>query len=192
MGRLGCFMAGDDYGLPTDLPWGVAFPRGLPPSTAYNLREQFDVAVDPSVSDSTVLAVHPTQLYEVALTLLIFAVLWRLRKRWPQPGRLFFLYLALAGVERFMVELLRAKDDRFLGFLTGAQAISLGLIAAGVLGPAWVLRRDGGTFRPPAPPGSERVKNGAPIDESQFQPRPSPRPQPEKPCDPKPQRSVCC
>src|SRR5687768_4181980 len=45
IGRVGCFLVGDDYGRPTDLPWGVAFPRGLPP------------ALDP---------VHPTQLYETA------------------------------------------------------------------------------------------------------------------------------
>ena len=31
IGRIGCFMVGDDYGRPTDLPWGVAFPHGLPP-----------------------------------------------------------------------------------------------------------------------------------------------------------------
>ena len=43
LGRIGCFLVGDDYGLPTDLPWGVAFPQGLPPT---------DVPV------------HPTQLYE--------------------------------------------------------------------------------------------------------------------------------
>ena len=38
MGRIGCFLVGDDYGRPTDLPWGVAFPVGLPPTTAGNLR----------------------------------------------------------------------------------------------------------------------------------------------------------
>jgi phosphatidylglycerol:prolipoprotein diacylglycerol transferase len=138
VGRVGCFMAGDDYGLPTNLPWGVAFPRGLPPSTAYNLRAQFGVAVDPSVPDSAVLAVHPTQLYEVAMTLAIFAVLWKRRQRWQQPGVLFFVYLTLAGIERFAVEAIRAKDDRFLGPLTVAQAISLGLIAAGLVGLARV------------------------------------------------------
>jgi phosphatidylglycerol:prolipoprotein diacylglycerol transferase len=49
IGRIGCFLVGDDYGRPTDLPWGVAFPMGLPP---------------------TDIPVHPTQLYEMALTLL--------------------------------------------------------------------------------------------------------------------------
>lgn len=145
VGRLGCFMAGDDYGLPTGLPWGVSFPRGLPPSTAHNLRTQFGVAVDQSIPDSALLAVHPTQLYEVAMALLMFAILWRLRPRWPQPGRLFLLYLALAGTERLVIELFRAKDDRFLGPFTVAQAISSGLILAGLIGSAWMSRQ------PPSP-----------------------------------------
>jgi phosphatidylglycerol:prolipoprotein diacylglycerol transferase len=32
LGRIGCFLVGDDYGRPTSLPWGVAFPQGLPPT----------------------------------------------------------------------------------------------------------------------------------------------------------------
>src|SRR5680860_808544 len=43
IGRLGCFLVGDDYGRPTDLPWGIAFPEGSPPSTAENLRQLFGV-----------------------------------------------------------------------------------------------------------------------------------------------------
>jgi hypothetical protein len=64
VGRLGCFLVGDDYGRPTDLPWGLAFPHGAPPSTAGNLREMFGVALAPGIPDSAVLAAHPTQLYE--------------------------------------------------------------------------------------------------------------------------------
>ncbi|HUP42634.1 MAG TPA: prolipoprotein diacylglyceryl transferase family protein, partial [Thermoanaerobaculia bacterium] len=46
LGRVGCFLVGDDYGVPTSLPWGVAFPEGAaPPSTAGNLRHQFGVEV---------------------------------------------------------------------------------------------------------------------------------------------------
>ncbi len=141
VGRVGCFLAGDDYGVPTSLPWGVAFPHGLPPSTAYNLRTQFGLAVNSAVPDSAVIAVHPTQLYEVAMTLVIFAVLWLLRRAWVQPGRLFFLYLVLAGTERFVAEIWRAKDDRFFAELTAAQLISLALVGVGVIGSAWALRR---------------------------------------------------
>lgn len=133
VGRVGCFMVGDDYGRPTDLPWGVAFPQGAPPSTAENLRTYFGVAVPEGIPGDAVLAVHPTQLYEVAMSLVIFAILWRLRSRIAQAGMLFAVWLSLAGVERFVVEMFRAKDDRFLGPLTVAQTISIGLVVAGLL-----------------------------------------------------------
>lgn len=145
VGRLGCFLVGDDYGRPTDLAWGIAFPQGAPPSTAGNLRDMFGVAVPPEIAADVVLTVHPTQLYEVAMALAMFGVLWRLRGRLPVPGSLFAAYLALAGVERFVVEIFRAKDDRFLGGLTLAQAISVLLVLAAVAAFQWLRRPRGGT-----------------------------------------------
>ena len=141
VGRLGCFLVGDDYGRPTDSWVGMAFPNGSPPSTAGNLRRMFGVSIPESVPDTAVLAVHPTQLYEIGMSLLIFALLWKLRREPWKAGRLFSLWLALAGVERLIVEFFRAKDDRFFGFLTVAQLISIGLIVLGTwlfvrLGPA--------------------------------------------------------
>ena len=139
VGRMGCFLVGDDYGRPTDSWVGIAFPNGSPPSTAGNLRRMFDVSIPESVPDTAVLAVHPTQLYEIGMSLLIFAILWRLRRKPWKAGRLFSLWLALAGVERLIVEFFRAKDDRFFGFLTLAQLISIGLIVFG----AWLFVRLG-------------------------------------------------
>jgi phosphatidylglycerol:prolipoprotein diacylglycerol transferase len=79
------------------------------------------------------MTVHPTQLYEVAAMLVAFAILWSLRKRgWP-VGWLFGLYLIFAGIERFLVEIVRAKDDRFLGPFTLAQLTSVILVIIGVL-----------------------------------------------------------
>jgi phosphatidylglycerol:prolipoprotein diacylglycerol transferase len=139
VGRVGCFLVGDDYGGPTNQPWGVAFPNGAPPSTAGNLRA-FGVRVPADVPDGTVMAVHPTQLYEVAMMLVIFAIVWRLRKRFTVPGTLWFVWLALAGVERFIVEIFRAKDDRLLGVFSVAQLISVLIFLVGVAG-YWVLTR---------------------------------------------------
>lgn len=133
VGRVGCFLVGDDYGRPTDLPWAVAFPQGAPPSTAGNLRHLFGVAVPAGIPDSTVLSVHPTQLYEVGMAILMFAILWRLRTRIQTAGVLFALYLSLAGVERFIVEIFRAKDDRFFGPFTMAQVLSIALVLTGLL-----------------------------------------------------------
>jgi len=139
VGRMGCFLVGDDYGRPTDSWVGIAFPNGSPPSTAGNLRRMFGVSIPESVPDTAVLAVHPTQLYEIGMSLLIFAILWRLRRKPWKAGRMFSLWLALAGVERLIVEFFRAKDDRFFGFLTLAQLISIGLIVFG----AWLFVRLG-------------------------------------------------
>jgi phosphatidylglycerol---prolipoprotein diacylglyceryl transferase len=133
LGRVGCFLVNDDYGRPTNLPWGMKFPEGLPPSTAGNLKQLFGVPVPTGIDPSTVLAVHPTQLYEVAAMLIAFAILWRLRKSGRPMGWLFGLYLVFAGVERFLVEIVRAKDDRFLGPFTLAQLTSVIIAALGVL-----------------------------------------------------------
>ncbi|HEY3011232.1 MAG TPA: prolipoprotein diacylglyceryl transferase [Gemmatimonadales bacterium] len=133
LGRVGCFLVNDDYGRPTNLPWGVKFPEGLPPSTAGNLHQLFGIPVGQGIDPSTVLAVHPTQLYEVAAMLIAFAVLWSLRRGGYPVGWLFGLYLVLAGVERFLVEIVRAKDDRFLGPFTLAQLTSVIIVALGTL-----------------------------------------------------------
>jgi phosphatidylglycerol---prolipoprotein diacylglyceryl transferase len=132
LGRVGCFLVNDDYGRPTDLPWGVKFPEGLPISSAENLKNLFGVPVPAGIDPTTVLAVHPTQLYEAAAMLLVFAILWSLRKRGRPVGWLFGLYLIFAGIERFLVEILRAKDDRFLGPFTLAQLTSVIIVAIGV------------------------------------------------------------
>jgi phosphatidylglycerol:prolipoprotein diacylglycerol transferase len=138
LGRVGCFLVNDDYGRPTNLPWGVKFPEGLPPSTAGNLRHLFGIPVPPGIDPSTVLTVHPTQLYEVAAMLIAFAVLWQLRRNGRPVGWLFGLYLVFAGVERFLVEIVRAKDDRFLGPFTLAQLTSvLIVVLGGILMSQW-------------------------------------------------------
>lgn len=142
VGRIGCFMVGDDWGRPTDSWVGIRFPMGTPPTTVQNIEQQFGISVDPALVEKygQVVPVHPTQLYEVALSTVIFVVLWKLRKRPHAAGWIFMIWLVMAGMERFLVEFLRAKDDRFFGVLTLAQVISLAAMAVGVAG-AMRLRR---------------------------------------------------
>jgi len=132
LGRIGCFLVGDDYGRPTNSWVGIAFPKGSPPTTAEALR-QFGVHVDPSIPPDQVLRVHPTQLYESAASLIIFFILLRLSRRPHPKGRIFALFLILMGIERFLVEIVRAKDDRFLGPFTIAQLISVIAVVVGVV-----------------------------------------------------------
>lgn len=137
LGRVGCFLVNDDYGRPTNLSWGMKFPEGLPPSTAGNLRQLFGIPIPPGIDPATVLAVHPTQLYEVAAMLVAFAILWSLRRKGHPVGWLFGLYLVFAGIERFLVEFVRAKDDRLLGAFTLAQLTSVLIVLLGT----WLMLR---------------------------------------------------
>jgi len=141
LGRIGCFLVGDDYGRPTNAWFGVAFPKGSPATTADNLRA-FGVAVDPSIPGYEVLKVHPTQLYESASALVMFAILMWLNRRPHARGRAFALFLVLLGIERFLVEIVRAKDDRFLGSFTVAQLISVVLVIVGTS--IWLTRKSAG------------------------------------------------
>jgi phosphatidylglycerol:prolipoprotein diacylglycerol transferase len=109
------------------------FPEGAPPSTAANMNRIFGTPIPDGVSPDTVLAVHPTQLYETALGFLMFLVLWRFRGHRHAEGWLFGMYLVLAGAERFFIEFFRAKDDRFAMGLTLAQIIALLLAVTGVI-----------------------------------------------------------
>jgi phosphatidylglycerol:prolipoprotein diacylglycerol transferase len=114
LGRVGCFLVGDDYGRPTDGPFGIAFPEGAPPT------------LDP---------VHPTQLYESAWLFALTAWLWHRRDRSP---RLWAEYLVFAGIGRFAVEFLRVNPRVWMG-LSEAQLIALGLMAIGAT--SWLLAR---------------------------------------------------
>ena len=136
VGRMGCFLVGDDWGLPTDSWVGIRFPQGAPPTRVDVIERDFGISVDPALIEKygQVVPVHPTQLYEVGLSTLIFFILWQIRRHSNGAGWLFMLWLVLAGTERFLVEFFRAKDDRFFGILTLAQIISLAIVVLGILG----------------------------------------------------------
>lgn len=133
MGRTGCWAVGDDYGRPWHSRFAVSFPHGAPPSTVGEMAATFHMPVPPGVSLDTVVSVYPTQLFEVVLGFVMFLILWRLRDHKHAEGWLFGLYMVLAGIERFGIEFLRAKDDRFFGPLTAAQLIALGAVVAGFI-----------------------------------------------------------
>jgi phosphatidylglycerol---prolipoprotein diacylglyceryl transferase len=140
VGRLGCFLVGDDYGRYTAGPFGIAFPEGAPPSTAGILRSMGET-VPAHIPDAAVVTVHPTQLYEIGLALIMFGILWQLgTNRSFRAGQLFAAYMVLYGVERFVIEFVRAKSDRvtLLGVgLSTSQIMSVLLVGLG----AWLFAR---------------------------------------------------
>jgi phosphatidylglycerol:prolipoprotein diacylglycerol transferase len=111
IGRLGCFLVGDDYGVKSDLPWAIAFPNGLPPT------------VDP---------VHPTQIYEAIIMLVVFLYLWKIRKNIYKTGYIFSLYLILAGSERFFIEFLRNTTQSPISNLSIAQVMAVIILLFGL------------------------------------------------------------
>lgn len=128
-GRMGNFINGELWGRPTDLPWGMVFPRAPD-----NLPR------------------HPSQLYEFGLEgIVLFTVLWLYtRKERPRmaPSGLFLL---LYGTFRFLVEFVR-QPDRQLGFiafhwLTMGQLLSMPMIIAGIALLIWAYRRQARTAR---------------------------------------------
>ena len=109
VGRIGCFLVGDDYGRPSLLPWAIAFPRGLPP---------------------TLTPVHPTQLYEAAALVPIAWLLLRWRSQGRSDRAVLGLYLVLTATLRFLIEIIRINVRVALG-LTVAQWVSIVLIVIG-------------------------------------------------------------
>jgi phosphatidylglycerol---prolipoprotein diacylglyceryl transferase len=111
VGRIGCFLVGDDYGGPSDLPWAVAFPEGLPPTTT---------------------PVHPTQLYEAAALIPIAFMLLRLRRNGSSDRAVLGTYLVLAGALRFAIEFIRI-NERVIGMLSVAHLASLAAVTVGAV-----------------------------------------------------------
>lgn len=88
--------------------------------------------VDPSIPPEQILRVHPTQIYESLSAFVMFLILLRLANGTHRRGHVFGLFLILMGIERFLVEIVRAKDDRFLGPFTIAQLISAIIFVIGI------------------------------------------------------------
>jgi phosphatidylglycerol:prolipoprotein diacylglycerol transferase len=111
IGRIGCFLVGDDYGVPSTLPWAVAFPLGLPPTTV---------------------RVHPTQLYEAVVLLPVAWLLLRWRRQHRDDRFVLGAYLVLTGSTRFSIEFLRWRHD-ILGPFAVAHLLSLAAVVVGAL-----------------------------------------------------------
>jgi phosphatidylglycerol:prolipoprotein diacylglycerol transferase len=112
-GRLGCFMAGCCYGIPSDGPFAVTFTDPLSEAPLHQ-------------------ALHPTQLYEIALILGIMVILLMFKRYQRFEGQLFFIYVMLYGVGRCFTELFRGDVARgyiIEDVLSHSQFISLLLVA---------------------------------------------------------------
>ena len=112
IGRVGCTLNGCCYGIETSLPWAVIYTH---PGSVAPLG----------------VAVHPTQIYEIAYNLLVFAVLLKLKGRFQPDGSLFLIYLSLYSLWRVGIDFIR-EGTPFLFGLHQAQVIGIIVLAIAV------------------------------------------------------------
>lgn len=154
IGRIGCYLAGDgDWGVcssladkPAWIPgflWSETFPRNLvgPGQTPMDVLQFNEQVRGEACTLANATGVYPTMLYELAMAAALAGVLWALRKHPFRAGWLFSLYLVFAGAERFLIEKIRVNPVAAFG-MSQAEIISVGLIAAGLVGLALTTRRD--------------------------------------------------
>jgi phosphatidylglycerol:prolipoprotein diacylglycerol transferase len=136
IGRIGCQLSGDgDWGAISKLPWAMAYPHAIVGWIGRNVAAigQHNRLIYPFPPDAPVPAgvrVHPAPVYETILYLIVFAILWSMRQRTKVDGRLFYLYLMLAGASRFAVEFVRINPRVALG-LSEAQFIAIAMMVIG-------------------------------------------------------------
>lgn len=155
IGRLGCQLSGDgDWGIPNTTPkpswlewlpdwaWAFKFPNNV-------INEGVPIAgCQGKFCHELPLAVYPTSFYEFLICLVLFAILWILRKQIKTPGSLFCIYLILNGVERFFIELIRVNAKYHLGDLsfTQAELISTIMVLSGIAGLIYTGRKNRGAL----------------------------------------------
>ncbi len=120
-GRLGCLMNGCCYGTKCDLPWAITYPRG---------HETFPAGAEQGMP------VHPTQIYDSLLSLVLYLFLAWLFRRKKFDGQIFAVYLVCYAFTRSFVEYFRGdynSDHIHVGLFTPAQLVSVGILAAGIV-----------------------------------------------------------
>tara|TARA_A100001011_G_scaffold282690_1_gene292866 strand:- start:2540 stop:3388 length:849 start_codon:yes stop_codon:yes gene_type:complete len=140
IGRIGCLLVGDDYGIPSSLPWAIALPNGLPVTSIETFMTHFsffgytkEYLQQFLVENSdNIISVHPTQIYEMLLYFSFFYLIMKYKNSINFfKGSIFSIYLITGGLSRFVVEFLRT-NERYMFNLSSAQYVSLFMIFAGL------------------------------------------------------------
>lgn len=140
LGRIGCQVSGDgDWGIVNTKPkpfswlpdwmWAYNYPHNV-------INEGIPIpGCSGPYCNQLAPPVYPTALYEIIVCLLLFVVLWSVRKKLKVAGQISGLYLIFNGMERFFIEKIRVNTKYdFLPFHpTQAELISFLLIISGVI-----------------------------------------------------------
>ena len=118
--RVGCLLAGCDFGTPWNGPWAIQFPAGSPAFQQHATQGLLPLAATQS------LAVHPTQIYESLAGLALLMLVMTVRARRSAPGQAFVAFVLGYAVLRSVIEVFRADLDRgAIGPLSTSQFIAL-------------------------------------------------------------------
>jgi prolipoprotein diacylglyceryltransferase len=142
IGRMGCHFSGDgDWGITNlaskpewmsflpDWTWAYTYPNNV-----INAGVPIEGCVG-NYCNELLYPVFPTPIYEIAMALALFGLLWALRKRINIAGMLFGIYMIVNGLERFFIEKIRV-NTKYIIFekeITQAELISFGLIITGII-----------------------------------------------------------
>ena len=123
-GVIACLLNGDSYGKPTDLAWAITYtdPRAMAPLNV---------------------PLHPVEIYEMAIYLLVFLIVWQTRKKYQTNGFAFLTYLAGYGAARVSVEFFRGSPAIFAWDIPAAQVFGVALILISIAG-LYLLGKAGG------------------------------------------------
>lgn len=150
IGRIGCQVSGDgDWGVVNTAPkpgWMSALPDWMWSYTFPHNVNNEGVPIpgcEGRWCHELPEPVFPTSFYETLMAIVLFAILWSIRKRITTPGLLFSIYLIFNGTERFLIESIRVNSLYHIGSLaiTQAQIISTLLIIAGIVGVAYTRKK---------------------------------------------------
>jgi phosphatidylglycerol:prolipoprotein diacylglycerol transferase len=152
--RVGCLLAGCDFGKPWDGPWAIQFPAGSIPFRQH--VSQGLLAPEAAAS----LPVHPTQIYESLAGVLLLGLVWIVRRHRRAAGESLAAFAVAYAILRYAIETVRADPQRGgVGPLSTSQLIALVTCAAGLALLTWLRTQPvrktvtaGDTKRPPAAP----------------------------------------
>ena len=150
--RVGCFLNGCCYGVPSELPWAVTYPGG-------SLPQRKQEALGLVERGMAALPIHPVQLYETVVAALVFWVLWQRFPKRRFAGEIVLLFVAIYSAWRFVAEMLRSDSPTWSpggSPLTVYQWMSLGLAAVAALGWWLASRKPRAPYWAPAPSADHR------------------------------------
>lgn len=134
--RVGCFLGGCDFGRVWNGPLAVRFPAGSPAFV-----EQRMLGLLPSGSTAS-LPVHPTQLYESVVGLVLLLVVWAVHRRQRTAGYALAAFTLGYAVLRYAIEIVRADARRgAFGPWSTSQVIAI-LTFVAALALVYALRRN--------------------------------------------------